>query len=829
MSSISSQPKEQTAGSVFTAAQIAACLGVTPQAVRKALRGIEAASIKMVAGLETAAWLFNQLPEKLQLRLQEEAGKRRYRNAQIMLSSPPIVWKPALSLTNICSEDIEAARKLQAALRPWLAQQHTLDLSASEIERRGVIDYGRAFGHSISSRYWRELFMRTLRRDGGAEDWGRLEIYLPEKITPKAGPCKVVLEALVGEFAGLDSFIASCSNPAEPTEAERRGLWTLAIDEYAKLVASTPPKRAARRIRDYLFARAAFLAPSREALLKAFQRKLAALENAGGDPKSLHDGREQNGDRFELPGEDRDLLIHRAVFYYRGDIAPAWRDCLAKGFSEDVRRRYSSAVTRKSYVPVSVMESVSPEVEILTVMYQGKRAFDSIKGHVNRSYEGIHSLVCMSADDFTMPVYFYVPDGNGWFTLTRGQILLFIDFRSLRIIGWSMQPDRNYSSLTIRSLCTHVFAEFGIPDVLQFERGIWESSLLLKGRETPLRFTEVAQGLREFGIHFIHSIRPRSKVVERVGGLMQDLMEGEPGYCGRDERRDSPEILQKHKLAVEARRMHPGECFYDAAAWNRRFGELVNQYNATPQQGKILRGLSPDKALAEFANPDDPPMQLPAEVRYLLAHDKRSTVVTLDGVKFQVGKKLFKYRGSQIAHQVGREVMVWFDPENPESVVVTDMQRRNHICVPRAEEPSALECLISPDSGTLAREMQRIEDQASYMKTRFQAVKSKYPLPQRKLLADAKTLELGRTIESQRQANAEQKTEKTARVSAMRRKAQRMGISPVLLDDTVEHQEGIDLIEAARRQHQRGRTYVLDPSKEMEQPQSDGHEGAEQI
>jgi hypothetical protein len=210
-------------------------------------------------------------------------------------------------------------------------------------------------------------------------------------------------------------------------------------------------------------------------------------------------------------------------------------------------------------------------VEILTVMHQGPRAFDSITGHVDRSYDGIASLKCMSADDFTMPVYYYVPDANGQPTalsngkglLTRGQILLFTDFRALRIIGWSMQPDRNYSSLTIRSLCTHVFAEHGVPSVLQFERGIWESSSLIKGRDpAPFEFTEVMQGLREFGIKFIHSIRPRSKTVERIGGLVQDLMEAEPGYCGRNERVDAPETLRKQMAEVEARKVHPSKYFY---------------------------------------------------------------------------------------------------------------------------------------------------------------------------------------------------------------------------------------------------------------------------
>src|ERR1019366_8283637 len=169
-------------------------------------------------------------------------------------------------------------------------------------------------------------------------------------------------------------------------------IWTLALDKYASLVSGgMPARRAARRVRSFLFAKASFLAPTRDALLKAFDRKRKALDSSAGDSKALRDGREQNGERFDLPEQDRDMLIHRAVFYYRGDVAPAWRDLVKAGFSEPVRQRYSGKAASKSHVPTSVMDSVSSEVEILTVLHQGPRAFDAIKGRVDRTYAGIAS------------------------------------------------------------------------------------------------------------------------------------------------------------------------------------------------------------------------------------------------------------------------------------------------------------------------------------------------------------------------------------------------------------------------------------------------------
>ena len=211
-------------------------------------------------------------------------------------------------------------------------------------------------------------------------------------------------------------------------------------------------------------------------------------------------------------------------------------------------------------------------------------------------------------------------------------------------------------------------------------------------------------------------------------------------------------------------------------------------------------------------------MQFSAGLRYLLAHDKRPSKVTLNGITFQVGKQKFNYRGKEIAHLVGQDVLSWFDPENPETLVVTDMQRKNPICVARSKEVSALECVTDPDSGRLAQELRRVAGQGSYMKARFTAVKSKFPMPQRRALADVRTLQLGQQIEEQKTA----RKEKTVRVDRMRRQANRMEIPAVMVDDDPDTQRALELMAEAEREHQRGRgqepateVYQLDPTKDV--------------
>jgi hypothetical protein len=103
------------------------------------------------------------------------------------------------------------------------------------------------------------------------------------------------------------------------------------------------------------------------------------------------------------------------------------------------------------------------------------------------------------------------------------------------------------------------------------------------------------------------------------------------------------------------------------------------------------------------------------------------------------------------------------------------------------------------------------------MKARFTAVKSKFPMPQRRAIADVRTLQLGQQIAEQKTA----RKAKTVRVDRMRRQANRMDIPAVMVDDDPETQRGLELLAEAEREHQRGckqeaatpPIYQLDPNK----------------
>jgi hypothetical protein len=205
---------------------------------------------------------------------------------------------------------------------------------------------------------------------------------------------------------------------------------------------------------------------------------------------------------------------------------------------------------------------------------------------------------------------------------------------------------------------------------------------------------------------------------------------------------------------VRSRKAHPSQYFYNFDQWHARLGELIARYNATPQQGRILGGLSPDRSFDEFMNPDNPPIQLGADLRYLLAHHKEEREVTCNGILFRIGKNRFRYYGPELAHLVGRRVIAWLDLENPDALVVTDLKRRNPILVPRAQEVSALAALTG-EQELLEFELSRAAGQMAHLRARYQVVKSRLPLPHRAAIAEGAALKTGQQINALRQQTIE--------------------------------------------------------------------------
>lgn len=730
---------------LFTVAQIAAALGRGRTSVACDLKSIPHSGTVVVAGNEARVWAIGSLPDSIQRSLKLFARREGYADVRAFVECCAKAWEPPIPISQCHLFALEDARKLREALRPAVARQE-LSTSAVEFEQLGIQDYRRQFGYGISAKHWRNLLARTIRRAGPAADYERLDIYLSERPRAKEEvQSPEVPEVLPQKLDSIRSVISGFKDSNRPTTRERDRFWAEVMLAHDEVRLSCGDSKAGRLIRSKLLDIAPWFCANGEALQKTYSRKFEAWKASGGSALAIVDKRRENGaEKFQIPESDINQVIHLAVWHYHGHIAAGWRAAHQRNLLSPATIERFPLGPSKSQVPQAVREAIGPDVELHMLIKRGRRSIDDLTPHVTRSYEGIPSCSVFNADDFTFPVYFYLTTEDGKFELTRGQVLVVICFRSLKIVGWTLIPGRNYSSLHIRSLFARVFSGLAVPKILYLERGIWQSSKLVVGKGSGLSFDECVQGLREFGVSFTHAIRPRSKPVERVGGMLQSLMEGEPGYCGRDERRDCPEDTKRAMEDVKYNRIHPSERFYDFDGWYNRLGEIITTYNGSIQDGR-LNGISPNQAFDQFLDINDPPVQYSPKLQYMLAYHKEEREVKPSGIQFQVGKNTYRYYGEELGHLVGRRVLAWFDPENPDSITVTDLNRTNPIRVPRGQSVSAMASLTG--GGELLQSgLAQASGQMKPIKARYQVIKGLATLPQRTMLARRSDVETGEQI-----------------------------------------------------------------------------------
>jgi len=804
----------------FTAAQIATALGKSKRTVLANLEGVAATASVIVSGNPASAWSLEALPERMRDELASIARRCGHRDGLHLLSGPPRSWKPSVPLSAVAQPALDKAGKLQRALARVLSLQTDLSRTSSELEQIGLDDYRREFGYVITDRALRGLIKRTIERDGGAEKFARLDLYLDERPARKAPLPSAPRPGDVVEFCELREVIGTFKLSTDPTAAEIAYLWLRAFEILeARIAAGKPAKRTQRALVRFLFAAMPILAKHEAALRKTFKRKLARWQESGRRPESLTDQRAEHSGFHRAPEistADRDAIIAHARLNCDGRVSQAWRELCQRGaLGEALLSYYQSNPASKSHCPARIRESVKYEIAMMDDIHHGPRQ-DKLNGaHLLRDWSAVAPMDWLCADDATLEVYFYLPDGKGWFTLMRGQCLLMIDTRTLRVLGYALHPETSYNARVIRSLITKVCDEHGLPRKgFLFENGIWKSRILKGVADDQFTWGETELGLRSLGLKFWHSRLPRSKPVERVIGAIQDLCEGERGYVGPDEMHERFERIQRAKLLVVAQKVHPSEHFFSFEQWEQRLGEICAVYNANKQDGKMTGGNSPDDAFTKFEKRDDPPTKLPAGCRYLLSHHMRPLRVTSNGVTLHFGKQVYNYRNEQTGRVRGQQVLAFFNPELPELITITDLNRKNAFTVERTQEVPAMD---APHE-LLAQEMERINAHMSYGRTRYRTLKAKFSVPFRRTIADNGTMYLGAEIATQQIAAQSRRVEKDKQQVRVRRSARALGYRAELLDDSAQTAGAVSQIEEAKRDRARELRGEAAESQATEEP-----------
>jgi hypothetical protein len=351
---------------LYTTSQIAHALGMKRQAARRMLANIPPTSKVIVFGNPANAWTVCELPGHLQELLTAKAERLGYRASEQLLSAPPGSWQPSVPLSQVAQHCLDKAVKLQRALARVLSLQNDLTISAAELERIGLDDYRKEFGHTITARYLRELVSRTLDRDGGAGAFGRLDLFLDNNPARKHATKGAPLSAN-SDFRELQDVVAGFPNPAAPTPGEKEFLWLRSFELLEELTAAgRKPKKVRNALLKALWRCAPFLAASPNALRAAFSRKHARWIANDQNPTSLVDGRKDRSGFHRAPeftATDRDALIAHAVLNCGGRISQAWRELRERGaLSEALLGHYLRKPASKSYVPPRIRDAVKYEV-----------------------------------------------------------------------------------------------------------------------------------------------------------------------------------------------------------------------------------------------------------------------------------------------------------------------------------------------------------------------------------------------------------------------------------------------------------------------------------
>ncbi len=788
-------------GSRFSQSQIASALGVTKQAVANRLRGIVPSGNIAVRGQIAPAWNLEQLPRDFQETLTERSTVKGYRSEAHLLSSPPQKWRPMINgeevkLSELHPECLERATRLQQSLLPLIAR--LADLPTAALEAEGVALYGREFGCSITGRHWRKLAMRVIERDNGLQEWHRIELYLPERLYRRPEPSDLRLPPSAG-LSILEKAIAQATLP-EPTRQQLELVWLGACDELqAQLDEGAIEKPTKLKILQALN-RFGFLAKSADGLRKAFSRKWEAYRMSNGNPSALRDGRSQPRKTLEISQGDRKKLLAHALDC-GGRVAQAWRELHREGeLSAELSQRFIINPASKSHVPHAVWRAIAPDVRRLLPLHHGPRRHELEGPSVPRDYSQMFAGQVGQMDDVTCPVYYWEEDltspSGYWFG--RGQLILAVDVRSMLALSFALHSANVYNMRLVRGLMLRWHDDWGLPETLYLERGMWKSAKILKGDEADLSHTEM--GLREFGIKFTHAKLPRGKLIENIIGKVQNQMERLPGYAGRDEIRAGFEKITDQIEDVNAGRVHPSKYFFHKEQWVAELTRILGNYNAEPQEGDVLKGLSPLEAWNRFQSPAGI-IHLGAQARYLLAHHKLKMRVPKNGIRLRSSLGGGLYCNEITGRFVGQEMLVWVNPDEPAQITITSLDKKQGpFVIPRLDAIPA----IGASGDQIGGARQQIAGHLDYARTLYRTIAPGLAVHRyRKTLVDRPTVELGQKIAAEQEVAQIKRRDTRRAIRKVSNLSRELKVAPrgVTATNAERVATGLDLIAEAKREH----------------------------
>jgi hypothetical protein len=559
-------------------------------------------------------------------------------------------------------------------------------------------------------------------------------------------------------FESLASVPLARAEPVALSIQKREEIWLSAVEDYrARVMEGLAPSAAITQTTNRLWERFPQISDSPDAAKRQLYRKISRVEQGQGlhDLRSAANKAKRAG---KLSREDRKAFLRPLIYgKHYGNLDTAWRECLKKGtFSQELLARLRQNPKAPACCPKSVRRQFPRKLikRMLDIAHRPRRARQSGPFIICR-HDDYYAGDWFTSDDFTLELYYAPPPGDERL-LCRGQFLPVADCRAKKILFAGLVDAEGYRQDEIRVLFRRACTSYGAPRTgIHVENGMWRKGRLIGGKT----FDSIDEDKRNFadrlGIRLVNSLpaSPRGKIIENIGKLLQAQVRGQPWWVGPDEKRRVFEHSQQAIHDVLSGRKTAAEAgFLSLEEWFSKLRDvIIPEYNATKQLSKVFGGdrevyMSPDEAWANCqpkdANGNVIGMDyLSDELHWLFDH-REIKPIARNGIKLPYCGGVSYKGGDSGQFPLGSDVVVYFNPEKPERIHISDLYKEQWGTIP-------LDTLVPRWTATreeLAEANSRIKAHDSYGRMLLAEIKSEYKAPARQIVADAKSLEIGRQM-----------------------------------------------------------------------------------
>lgn len=689
----------------FTAFQLARCLGISPQAVRKALSrspSILASPSAKNGFQETRSWTLDALPDSMRSRLVSLSLKAGHRSVTDFIFNGASRFVCSIPLEKLSQQALQNALNLKANLAPILRQAE--GLSIHEMAQRAHLAIARSEHLKLESpRTLRRRIERILIRAGGIADFDNLDIYAEEfahqlaEETPKIErqtECPRTLFA-AQEYAPLQHDLSLAQ------------IFAAAREDYEELQRKIGQRKAKAVLLDFLAACGVPIAETRNALRKRIDAVFARMDAglAGIDlikPPTIH----KRGRKPLAKLEGAELQAARALYMQTGSATAALRmlastaECSEETASAILKRRSSKHTitptlrAQLTSMPGAVADWHKSPSRVKREAFINPRTLTFLDqtGTEQRILPGMLA----ERDDMSNNFIFWIdwPWGGDpcsdkyGVRIARGQNLLHLDVGSLKFLSFLMlvRLRDSYRADDIWQWVGQTYRDIGMPEIGErWERGIWQANKL---QGTPIESGHTDQkvrlgGIQALGRKIIVSQSPTTKIIENRFRYFQRVCSTIPGQIGAS--RGEMEKVNKLWTACRDGRRDPRDYFLKFEDACAQIEAKIQFVNAEEVEGAIYDGIPNE--IWQRENGASRMKRLAAEQTYLFSRDR--SIVTVNKGHALIRRKAddgtrraWYFHHPDLWRHDGEQVALYYDryaAESGATIVHADRKRAGQV------------------------------------------------------------------------------------------------------------------------------------------------------